>query len=102
MNPFEKQLMIAHEAAALDTRVGLRGLADATSDQIAAVTSSPWFMAWRVAALASGAACAYHGFKRHRGSVGWAIGWGVLGSLFFPITPAIAVAEGFGKPARKS
>jgi len=44
---------------------------------------------------------AYHGYKRNN-SVGWAIGWGVLGFLFPIITPAIALAQGYGKPASRS
>ena len=53
---------------------------------------------WEVLAAISGGISAYHGYKRNNGSIGWAIGWGLLGSLFPVITPAIAVAEGFGKP----
>lgn len=51
---------------------------------------------WSVAAAASSAASAYHGYKRNQ-SVGWAIWWGVMGGLFPILTPAIAVAQGFGK-----
>ncbi len=48
--------------------------------------------------LASIGASAYHGYKRNN-SVGWAIGWGLLGGLFPIITPAVAFAQGFGKRA---
>lgn len=48
---------------------------------------------------ASMAASAYHGYKRNS-SVGWAIWWGLMGTLFPVITPVIAVAEGFGKPKK--
>jgi hypothetical protein len=50
-----------------------------------------------VASLSSGAS-AYHGYKRSRGSVGSAVGWGLLGFFFPIITPAVALAQGFGKP----
>lgn len=53
-----------------------------------------------VAVLASVGLSAYHGYKRNHGSLGWGIGWGVLGGIGFPFTPAIAAAQGFGKPAR--
>lgn len=53
---------------------------------------------WGLASTASGAACAYHGVKRNNGSVGWGVAWFFLGSIFFPIAPAIAYAQGFGKP----
>lgn len=53
---------------------------------------------WWGASAISGGASAYHGYRRHRGSLGWAIGWGLLGSIFPIITPAIALAQGFGKP----
>jgi hypothetical protein len=56
--------------------------------------------AFRVAQAASVAAGAYHGYKRNN-SVGWALWWGFMGWLAPVVTPAIAVAQGFGKPARK-
>ena len=48
-------------------------------------------------AAASIAASAYHGAKRHGGSVGWGFGWGLLGAVFPVLTPAIGAAQGFGK-----
>jgi hypothetical protein len=48
---------------------------------------------------ASSAAAAYHGYKRNQ-SVGWAIWWGVMGYVAPVITPAVAVAQGFGKRGR--
>lgn len=50
--------------------------------------------------MAGAAAGAYHGYKRN-GSVGWAIGWAMLGSIFPLITGGVAVAQGFGKPKRR-
>ena len=41
-------------------------------------------------------ASAYHGYKRNE-SVGWAIGWAFMGALFPVITPAVALAQGFGQ-----
>jgi hypothetical protein len=49
-------------------------------------------------AVASSAACAYHGYKRNNGSVGWAIGWWLLGGLLPVVAPVIAVAQGYAKP----
>lgn len=51
---------------------------------------------WSLAALASTGASAYHGYKRNH-SVGWAIWWGIMGGLFPVVTPAIALAQGFGR-----
>lgn len=53
-----------------------------------------------LSALSAGAS-AFHGYRRNRGSLGWAIGWGLLGGMFPVITPAVALAQGFGKPARR-
>jgi len=53
---------------------------------------------WGAIAVASGAASAYHGYKRSRGSTGSAVGWGLLGTIFPIIVPAVALAQGFGKP----
>lgn len=55
--------------------------------------------AWAIASLVSGVLATYHGYKRNS-SVGWALGWGALGSLFPIITPTIAFAQGFAKPKR--
>ena len=41
---------------------------------------------------------AYHGYKRNR-SVGWAAWWGLMGLIFPVVTPAVAIAQGFGKRA---
>ena len=53
---------------------------------------------WGVLSVASAGASAYHGYKRNE-SVGWALWWGACGALFPVITPAIALAQGFGKRA---
>lgn len=39
---------------------------------------------------------AYHGYKRND-SVGWAIGWALLGGAFPFITIPVAIAQGFGE-----
>lgn len=52
---------------------------------------------YKVGATVSGPACAYHGYKRNQ-SIGWALWWGFAGSVFFPIAPVIAFAQGFGQP----
>lgn len=49
---------------------------------------------------ASAGASAYHGYKRNK-SVGWALVWGFFGGAFPIVVPAIAVAQGFGKPESK-
>lgn len=52
-------------------------------------------------ALATTAAAVYHGYKRNRGSIPWALGWGLFGSAI-PIAAApLIIAEGFGKPEGK-
>lgn len=55
---------------------------------------------YKVASFAGGVIGAYHGYKRHRGSIGWAIGWSLLGGLFWPIALPVAYAQGIGKPMR--
>lgn len=40
---------------------------------------------------------AYHGYHRNKKSVGWGIGWGLLGSLFPVITTGVALVQGPGK-----
>jgi hypothetical protein len=71
-----------------------------TESQLKGVDDGPSLMAtvYSLLSIASGAVSAYHGYKRHHGSIGWAIGWGLLGGIFPVITPAIAFAQGIGKP----
>ena len=86
----------AHVFDTRQNKMHLRGLAglgdDGTSTTPAFVTNP----IYRLLAAASMGASAYHGYKRNH-SFGWAIGWGLLGGLFPVITPAVAVAQGFGK-----
>jgi hypothetical protein len=42
----------------------------------------------------------YHGYKRND-SLGWGLGWGVLGAMFPILTPTVALAQGLGKPKKK-
>jgi len=49
-----------------------------------------------ILAIASGAASAYHGYKRNE-SIGWGVWWFLMGTTFPVITPVIGLAQGFGK-----
>ncbi len=61
-----------------------------------------WLTTLRIVlGITGGALGTYHGYKRNRGSIGWAIGWGVLGYIFPIITTVVALAQGYGKPKRK-
>lgn len=59
--------------------------------------TGPRAVAWGILSTASAAAATYHGYKRNE-SIGWALWWGFCGALFPIVTPAIALAQGFGKP----
>lgn len=50
---------------------------------------------------ASMALSAYHGLKRNRGSIGYAVWWGFMGAMFPVITPVIAFGQGFAEPEKK-
>ena len=52
----------------------------------------------RIAGTVGGA---YHGYKRNNDSIGWGIGWALLGNIFWPVTIPVSLAQGFGKPAKK-
>jgi hypothetical protein len=54
-----------------------------------------WFVG--ILSLASAGTATYHGYRRH-GTIGAAVGWGVLGALFPVIVPAVAIAQGYGQP----
>jgi hypothetical protein len=51
---------------------------------------------WGIAGVAGAALGAYHGYKRNE-SVGWAIGWSLLGGLVPVIVIPLAFAQGLGK-----
>lgn len=55
-----------------------------------------WYSVMSTVGVAAGA---YHGYKRDN-SIGWAIGWAVLGGLVPFITIPVAIAQGFGKRKR--
>lgn len=55
--------------------------------------------AYAVAGVAGTALGAYHGYKRNN-SVGWAIGWAVLGGIFPVIVIPLAYAQGLGERKR--
>lgn len=52
-----------------------------------------WYSLLSTAGVAVGA---YHGYKRNN-SIGWAIGWALLGGAFPFIAIPVAFAQGVGK-----
>ena len=77
---------------------GLRRLGQATlGDTHGEPLRIPWY--WYTISTVSMAASAYHGYRRNN-SLGWALWWGFMGSLFPIFTPVIAVAQGYGKRKR--
>jgi len=52
--------------------------------------------AWQLLGMVAVPLSAYHGYKRNN-SVGWAIGWALLGGAFPVVALPVAVAQGFGK-----
>jgi hypothetical protein len=60
------------------------------------VPAPGWY--WALSA-GSSAASAYHGYRRNQ-SVGWALWWALMGGMFPLVTPAIGLAQGWGKRAR--
>lgn len=82
--------LVAHGLAAL--RQG-RSLVGAVPGE---VDSS--FGLWDAAAVVGCAAGVYHGYRRNHGSIGWALGWGLLGVSLPIVSIPLSLAEGFGKP----
>ena len=56
-------------------------------------------VAYGLLSLAGSVSGAYHGYKRHN-SVGWAIGWAILGGMLPVITIPLSLAEGYAKPEK--
>lgn len=56
----------------------------------------PVSMLWTAVRTVSIAASVYHGTRRND-SIGWGITWGVLAAVAPVITPAVALAQGFGR-----
>jgi len=59
--------------------------------------NSPGYKIYRVAVVG---ACSYHGYKRHRDSVGGAVGWAALGYFFGIIPLTVSLFQGYGKPKK--
>jgi hypothetical protein len=75
--------------AVAEPRTSVGGVADAIIPFASAI-------GW-VGGLAGGVLGAYHGYKRND-SVGWAIGWSILGGMFWPIALPVMFAQGLGEP----
>ena len=70
------------------------------ADDPAVAAPSPTIPAWNYyVSTAATLALAYHGYKRDK-SIGYAVLWGLVGGIFWPIAVPIALAQGFGKPAK--
>jgi len=78
----------------LSTHGGVSGFMDDTYEDPKIVSGVT-----RLMGLAGMVYGGYHGFKRNN-SVGWAIGWGLLGSAFPTITAGIALGQGYGRRAK--
>lgn len=70
------------------------------SDNPAFQLSTEAKVGWGVLSLASGLASTYHGYQRNK-KMGWAALWGVMGLMFPILTPAVGIAQGFGKRKRR-
>ena len=78
--------------------VAMRGSPDgigATAQEILA--SDGFRTAYSILSILGATTGAYHGYKRHD-SVGWAIGWFLLGGVFPFLTIPLSLAEGYGQP----
>jgi hypothetical protein len=64
----------------------------ATDTTIGTVIDGPMMLR-----TASTLACAYHGVRRHRGSIVWGVIWGLAARVAPLWTPALAFAQGFGQ-----
>lgn len=56
-----------------------------------------WRWAWALLSVLGAATGAYHGYRRND-SIGWALGWAVLGGLFPIVTIPVSLAQGYGQP----
>jgi hypothetical protein len=78
---------------------------DAAVQQVVRTTveavARPVVVLWGLVTLLSIGLSAYHGYRRNRGSMEGAIGWGIAGGVFPVITPVVALMQGFGQPALK-
>jgi len=77
---------------------GMMGLGEPTDSSApsSSIFESPAYQALGVVGMGVGA---YHGYKRNN-SVGWAVGWAILGGMFPIIVIPVAFAQGIGKPKR--
>jgi hypothetical protein len=61
----------------------------------------PWLkFAWGLVHSGGVAISVYHGTRRND-SVLWGLAWGALATVAPIVTPALAVAQGLGKPKKK-
>jgi len=81
--------------------MAMRGSPDGigyTAEEI--LNNNTFRLVYSFLSLAGAATGAYHGYKRND-SVGWAIGWFMLGGLVPFLTIPLSLAQGFGEPHEK-
>jgi hypothetical protein len=71
---------------------GIKGLGDLVFFD----TNHPVETMFRVGTVLSLPLLTYHGYKRTN-SLGWALAWGLLGTIVWPITVPVAFAQGFAE-----
>lgn len=54
---------------------------------------------WALLAIIAAGLATYHGYRRSRGSVAVALGWGVFGLIVPPLAVGLAAAQGYARPA---
>ncbi len=76
----------------------LGGLLDAYLGEVSEPTRTTYVQSpiFRLLSMVGIGASAYHGYKRSGGSIGWTLGWALLG-IIPVITIPVAIAQGFGK-----
>lgn len=93
--PFADPAAYSPEYAQYLGRRGVNGIG-ATDTGVGVAT-----IIWSALSLGGAVSGAYHGYRRNN-SVGWAIGWAILGGLFPVITIPVSLAQGFGQPKART
>ena len=103
MQPFaveDRQKIAAAYLAAGGAPAKLTGAQEILDRSVGTIRGTrPYALAWTILSTASMAASAFHGYRRND-SLGWALWWAFMGGLFPIFTPAVALAQGFGKRKR--
>ena len=82
-------------------RLAVAGVGNCASSLLQGIEYYRTHTSAETAGLTHAAIGGYHGYHRNKKSTGWAVAWGVAGTILPIITTGVTLFQGVGKPKRR-